>query len=87
MITAVVHTYNAEKHLKRVLEALQGFDEVLVIDNESTDSTRAIAESFANISKYHPFLAGMLHHSDSDTFVIKDLQPRKDFDELLMRQF
>ena len=47
MITAIVHTYNAEKHLRNVLEALKDFDEVLVIDNESTDSTRSIAESFS----------------------------------------
>ena len=47
MITAIVHTYNAEKHLRNVLEALKDFNEVLVIDNESTDSTRSIAESFS----------------------------------------
>ena len=47
MITAIVHTYNSEKHLRNVLEALKDFNEVLVIDNESTDSTRSIAESFS----------------------------------------
>lgn len=42
-ITAIVHTYNAEQHLRRALQALQGFDELLVVDMESTDSTTAIA--------------------------------------------
>lgn len=44
-ITAVVNTLNAARHLRRVLEALQGFDEVLVCDQESDDDTVAIARS------------------------------------------
>ena len=28
-ITAIVHTYNAREHLGRVLDTLQGFDELL----------------------------------------------------------
>ena len=43
MITAIVHTYNASAHLRRVLSALQGVDELLVVDLESTDDTCAIA--------------------------------------------
>ena len=42
-ITAIVHTYNAREHLGRVLDILQGFDELLVVDMESTDDTCAIA--------------------------------------------
>lgn len=42
-ITVITHTYNAEQHLAKVLEALKGFDELLVVDMESTDSTVAIA--------------------------------------------
>ncbi len=42
-ISAVINTYNAEKHLDRVLSALKGFDEIVVCDMESTDSTREIA--------------------------------------------
>ena len=42
-ITAIVHTYNAREHLGRVLDTLQGFDELLVVDMESTDDTCAIA--------------------------------------------
>lgn len=41
-ITAIVQTYNAEQHLDRVLDALKGFDEILVVDMESTDSTHEI---------------------------------------------
>ena len=42
-ISVVINTYNAEQHLERVLEAVKGFDEVLVCDMESTDSTVEIA--------------------------------------------
>lgn len=42
-ISVVVNTYNAERYLQKVIDALMGFDEVLVCDMESTDSTVAIA--------------------------------------------
>lgn len=45
-ISVVVNTYNAEKHLARVLEAVKGFDEVVVCDMESTDGTLDIARRF-----------------------------------------
>ena len=31
-ISAVVNTYNAEKHLEKVLKSLEGFDEIVVCD-------------------------------------------------------
>lgn len=43
-ISAIVNTYNAEKYLDRVLESLKGFDEIVVCDMESTDSTIDIAK-------------------------------------------
>jgi len=46
MISVVINTYNAEKHLARVLDAVKGFDELLVCDMQSTDATIAIAETF-----------------------------------------
>ncbi len=42
-ITVVINTYNAARHLERVLQAVHDFDEVLVCDMESTDDTVAIA--------------------------------------------
>lgn len=44
-ISAIVHTYNAERHLDKCLSALEVFDEILVIDMESTDHTVEIAEA------------------------------------------
>ncbi len=43
-ISVVINTYNAQKHLDRVLKAVEGFDEVLVCDMESTDDTVEIAK-------------------------------------------
>ena len=43
-ISVVINTYNAEKHLYEVIEALRGFDEIVVCDMESTDNTVNIAK-------------------------------------------
>ena len=43
-ISVVINTYNAEQHLQRVLDAVKDFDEVLICDMESTDSTVKIAQ-------------------------------------------
>ena len=43
--SAVVHTYNSEKHLDKVLSALNRLDEILVLDMESTDRTVEIAQA------------------------------------------
>lgn len=43
-ISAVLNTYNAARHLDKVLNSLSGFDEILVCDMESTDATVRIAK-------------------------------------------
>ena len=45
-ISVVINTYNAEQHLRKCLEAVKDFDEVVVCDMESTDHTVEIAQSF-----------------------------------------
>ena len=42
-ISVVINTYNAERGLEQVLEAVKDFDEVLICDMESTDKTLDIA--------------------------------------------
>ena len=44
-ISAVLNVFNGEKYLDRVLDALGGFDEIVVCDMESTDCTVEIARS------------------------------------------
>ena len=43
-ISVVINTFNAALHLKRVINAVKDFDEVLVCDMESTDDTVRIAK-------------------------------------------
>lgn len=45
-ISVVINTYNAETHLARVLESVKNFDEILICDMESTDSTLKIASQY-----------------------------------------
>lgn len=45
-ISVVINTYNAEKHLKTVLESVKNFDEILICDMESTDNTIDIAQKY-----------------------------------------
>src|SRR5574344_2685380 len=45
-ISVVINTYNAEAHLARVLESVKDFDEILICDMESTDSTLDIASQY-----------------------------------------
>lgn len=45
-ISVVINTYNAEKHLREVLESVKNFDEIVICDMESTDHTIAIAKEY-----------------------------------------
>lgn len=45
-ISVVINTYNAAKFLATTLEKLNGFDEIVVCDMESTDQTREIAAKY-----------------------------------------
>lgn len=45
-ISVVINTYNAEQHLRKVLDSVKDFDEVVVCDMESTDHTVEIAERY-----------------------------------------
>ena len=46
MISVVINTYNAEKHLAEVLESVKNFDEIVICDMESTDQTLSIARCY-----------------------------------------
>ena len=53
-ISVVINTYNAEKDLARVLESVKGFDEIVICDMESTDSTLNIAKKYDELHQYQP---------------------------------
>ncbi len=44
-ISAVIITFNEEKNIRRAVESVKWADEVIVVDSESGDKTREIAES------------------------------------------
>ena len=46
--TAAMLVKNSERYLSEVLSALKDFDEVLLLDNGSTDRTFEIAKGFPN---------------------------------------
>ncbi|MCI0500483.1 MAG: glycosyltransferase family 2 protein [Epsilonproteobacteria bacterium] len=48
-ISAVVLAKNNEQTIRRTLESLQSFDNVVVYDNGSSDNTLAIVKEFSNI--------------------------------------
>lgn len=55
-VTPIVLTYNEAPNIRRSLERLRVFDEVLIVDSGSTDETLAIVSEFANTRVLHrPF--------------------------------
>ncbi len=56
-ISVTILTRDSEKYLPECLAALAAFDEVVLLDNGSTDSTLDIARSFSNVVVHeHPFI-------------------------------
>lgn len=47
-ISVIINTYNAEQHLRKVLDSVKNFDEVVVCDMESTDHTLEIAKEYGS---------------------------------------
>lgn len=45
-LSACILVKNAQKHIKECLENLQDFDEIILLDNESSDNTLKIANDF-----------------------------------------
>ena len=56
-ITGTIITLNAEKYISRAIDSLKEIcDEIIVLDSQSDDATREIAES-AGVKRYvQPFL-------------------------------
>ncbi|MCL5676042.1 MAG: glycosyltransferase family 2 protein [Patescibacteria group bacterium] len=45
-LSIVISAYNEEKHLARTLQSVAWADELIVVDNQSSDKTKKIAEDF-----------------------------------------
>jgi len=57
-ISATVPALNSERHIRSCLESLKDFDEVILLDTGSTDSTLAIAAEFPNVKVFHDTFKG-----------------------------
>ncbi len=55
MISAIVLTKNEERQIEICLKSVKFADEIIVIDNESTDQTLAIAKKYTNKIYKQPF--------------------------------
>lgn len=51
-ISVTILTKNSSKYIKECLEALQKFDEIIILDNGSTDNTIQISSTFSNAKVY-----------------------------------
>lgn len=84
MISVTILTLNAQRHLNRVLEALKNFDDIVVLDSGSTDSTEAIAHSFKNVRFfYEPFQGFGKAHNLASSLAKHDWILSIDADEVL----
>lgn len=57
-ISITILAKNAQKTLKECLEALKDFDEIILLDNESSDDTQLIAQGFPNVKIYSSAFIG-----------------------------
>lgn len=64
MITVTILTKNNEETLGSVLESVKNFDEVVLLDTGSTDTTLEFAQIYPNVKVFHsPFIGfGPLHN-------------------------
>lgn len=87
MISVTILTKNSEKYLRNVLDPLQAFDEVVVFDTGSQDTTLAIAKTFPNVSIYQaPFEGFGPTHNVASNKAKNDWILSVDSDEILEKE-
>lgn len=59
MLSIVINVKNGAKYLATCLKSLEKFDDVVLLDNYSTDNTLQIASNFKNVSVYQSEFLGM----------------------------
>lgn len=83
-ISVTILTRNSHRHLRRVLEALAEFDEVLVYDTGSTDQTLSIAANFPNVTlREGPFIGFGPSHNKATAEARNDWILSIDSDEVV----
>lgn len=59
MLSIVINVKNGEQYLRRTLNALSKFEDIVLLDNYSTDNTIAIAKEFSNVRIFEHEFCGM----------------------------
>lgn len=86
-VSVTILTKNSQKYLKEVIEALSAFDEVLVCDTGSQDTTLAIAKEFSNVAIYEePFIGFGPTHNVASSLAKHDWILSVDSDEIVTPQ-
>lgn len=86
-ISVTILAKNSEKHLREVLNALSAFDEVLIYDNGSTDSTLNIAQQFPNVKiERGAFLGFGPSHNKASSLAKYDWILSIDSDEIVTQE-
>ena len=87
MISVTILIKNGERCLKKVLNALQDFDEVVLYDTGSTDQTLEIAKSYPNVVIYKKkFLGFGPAHNDAAVLAKHEWILSIDADEVLSKE-
>lgn len=87
MISVTVLTKNNEKYIREVLASAADFDEVLIYDNGSEDSTLSIARAFPNVNVVEgPFLGFGPTHNRASSLAKNDWILSLDSDEVLRKE-
>ncbi|WP_373073784.1 glycosyltransferase family 2 protein [Sulfurimonas sp.] len=88
MISVAIIAKNAEKTIGDTLESLKSFDDVVVYDNGSTDNTKSICESYANVNHVDGEFSGFgPTKNKAASFCKNDWILSLDADEVLTKEF
>jgi glycosyltransferase involved in cell wall biosynthesis len=83
MISVTILVKNGAKTLEKALQALERFEEIVLLDTGSTDSTLDIAKQFANVKVFqHPFIGFGPSHNYLSSLATHDWILSIDCDEV-----
>lgn len=83
-ISCTILTKNAARTLKKTLDALTDFDEVVILDSGSSDATLKIASLYPNVNIHHsPFLGFGPQHNLATSLAKHDWVLSIDGDEIV----